>query len=311
MRFKVVINQEQALPIIQLIDTLTGCSAEIFAFGGLLNAFQIPLNGTLFNCIDGFESVEDAQEKITTAFKSAKISPFVCRLHNGTYSYNGQSHTIQKNYLGDHALHGLVYDAVYTLEETTASDESAAIALSYQYQQNDQGYPFEYHIRLQWELTPNNCLSVTTSVSHHNEGPIPYADGWHPYFTLGGPIDQYQLQFDANTQLEFDEALIPTGKKIKDTRFEQKHTLENVELDNSFELTPNGKCVLSNQYLQLEVRPDQHYPILQVYTPPHRKSIAIENLSGAPDNFNNGMGLVMLLPNKKYEFKTSYQISQL
>jgi len=311
MRFKVDINQEQAHPVVYLTDTLTGCTAEIFAFGGLLNAFHIPLNGALFNCIDGFESVKDAQEKITDGFKSAKISPFVCRLHNGTYSHNGKIYTIQKNYLGSHALHGLVYDAVYELGEMIASEEAASIKLSYQYQKNDSGYPFEYHIQLHWELKPNNCLFVTTLVSHQNEEPIPYADGWHPYFTLGGSINQYQLQFDANTQLEFDEALIPTGKKISDTRFEQKHSLEDLFLDNSFVLKQNGKCILSNRDLQLVIEPDQHYPILQVYTPPHRNSIAIENLSGAPDNFNNGIHLLMLSPNKPYQFKTSYQITAL
>jgi aldose 1-epimerase len=311
MRFKVTINQQEAYPVIHLIDSQTGCMAEIFAFGGLLNAFHIPLNGTLFNCIDGFESVKQAEEKITNAFKSAKISPFVCRLQNGKYNYNGQSYTIRKNYLGNHALHGLIYDSVYEIDSITQSEETAAISMTHHYQKNDLGYPFEYTIHLKWELRANNYLSVTTSISHHNEGPIPYADGWHPYFTLGGAVDQYQLQFDADTQLEFDEALIPTGKKINDARFVQKNTLENVFLDNSFELAPNGKCILSNDHLQLEVVPDQHYPILQVYTPEHRNSIAIENLSGAPDNFNNGIGLLMLLPNKQYQFKTSYQLTQL
>lgn len=311
MRFKVAINQQQAHPVIHLADTETGCTAEIFAFGGLLNAFHIPLHGTHFNCIDGFESVKEAKEKITTAFKSAKISPFVCRLQNGQYNYNGQSYTICKNYLGHHALHGLIYDAVYELGNITESEEAAAISLTYQYQKNDPGFPFEYTIRLLWELKPNNCLSVTTSINHQNEGPIPYADGWHPYFTLGGPVDQYQLQFDADTQLEFDKELIPTGKKIKDKRFLQKHSLENIFLDNSFELIPGGKCKLNNDQLQLVVVPDQNYPILQVYTPEHRKSIAIENLSGAPNNFNNGIRLLMLLPNKQYHFKTSYQVTQL
>lgn len=311
MRFKVTINQQEVHPVIHLTDTLTGCTAEIFAFGGLLNAFHIPLNGTFFNCIDGFESVKQAEEKITIAFKSAKISPFVCRLQNGKYIYNGQSYTIRKNYLGNHALHGLIYDAVYEIDSITPTEEAASISMTHHYQKNDSGYPFDYTIRLQWELRANNYLSVTTSISHPNKGPIPYADGWHPYFTLGGTVDQYQLQFDADTQLEFDAALIPTGKKIKDDRFVQKHTLENVFLDNSFELAPNGKCVLCNDCLQLEVVPDQHYPILQVYIPEHRKSIAIENLSGAPDNFNNGIGLLLLLPNKQYQFKTSYQLTQL
>jgi aldose 1-epimerase len=48
-----------------------------------------------------------------------------------------------------------------------------------------------------------------------------------------------------------------------------------------------------------------------VYTPPDRKSIAIENLSGAPDNFNNGISLLMLPPGKPKGFSTSYTIEVL
>lgn len=311
MRFKVEINHQQAHPVFQLIDTTTGCIAEIFAFGGILNAFHVPINGNSFNCIDGFSSVEEAQESITTAFKSAKISPFVCRLQNGTYHLNGESYTIQKNYLGKHALHGLIYDAVYELESINESETAAGILLTYHYAKNDAGYPFVFDISLRWELSPNNTLAVTTSISHQNKDAIPYADGWHPYFTLGGSVDQYFLQFDSDTQLEFDADLIPTGKKIKDKRFVEKQPLNEIFLDNSFELVPNGKCVLSNDQFELNVIPDERYPILQVYTPDHRNSIAIENLSGAPDNFNNGIGLLMLAPDTEYQFKTSYQITTL
>lgn len=311
MRFKVTINQDQAEPIIELFDSTTGCSAEVYAFGGLLNALRIPLNGGSFNCIDGFNSVTDAKKNITAAFKSAKISPFVCRLSNGSYDFNGQKYTIKKNYLGNHALHGLIYDAVYSIGDMVASEESAFVNLHYHYSKNDPGYPFDFEISLRWNLSPYNLLSVTTTISHQNDSPIPFADGWHPYFTLGDSIDSCTLQFDSDCQLEFDEALIPTGKKIKDDRFEQKHSLEKIFLDNSYELASGGKCVLSNAQLELTVLPDKHYPILQVYTPEHRRSIAIENLSGAPDNFNNGIGLLMLVPNKVYQFKTSYQIGQL
>jgi len=47
-----------------------------------------------------------------------------------------------------------------------------------------------------------------------------------------------------------------------------------------------------------------------VYTPPHRKSIAIENLSAAPDVFNNKMGLQVLEPDEQATFATIYQISE-
>jgi aldose 1-epimerase len=57
----------------------------------------------------------------------------------------------------------------------------------------------------------------------------------------------------------------------------------------------------------LSIFTNSHYPYLQIYTPPHRKSIALENLSGAPDCFNNGMGLLMLPPNRSQTFTVWYQ----
>ena len=53
-----------------------------------------------------------------------------------------------------------------------------------------------------------------------------------------------------------------------------------------------------NSGLQLTIKAGQSYPYLQVYTPPHRKSIAVENLSSPPDAFNNGMSLIIAKPGR-------------
>lgn len=313
MRFAVSVNHQQAHPVITLKDKQGGSRAEIFAFGGLLNAFHIPLKGRLVNCIEGFSSVADARKNIANSFRSAKISPFVCRMRNGTYQLQNKSYRVHKHYLGEHAIHGLVYDARFAVVKEEATNEFASILLQFDYDKTDQGYPFAYTLSLLWKLEKGNRLSVITSIHHQNNEPIPYADGWHPYFRLGGKVDNYTLQFNGDTQLIFDEELLPTGKKKKDTRFLKGLFLKGVVLDNSFEYQPgkSRKAVLKSRELQLVVEPDEHYPILQVYTPPPRKSIAIENLSGAPDNFNNGIGLVMLMPNKTYSFGTSYTITAL
>jgi aldose 1-epimerase len=50
---------------------------------------------------------------------------------------------------------------------------------------------------------------------------------------------------------------------------------------------------------------------LQIYTPPHRKSIAIENLSSAPDAFNNKIGLIELGAEESHAFQTRYRIESL
>ena len=72
-------------------------------------------------------------------------------------------------------------------------------------------------------------------------------------------------------------------------------------------MTTQPICILQNDAFRLTITPDKNYPILQIYIPPQRQSIAIENLSGAPDNFNNGMGLLLLAPGDVKTFSTSYK----
>lgn len=314
MPFETIVKEDRAHPVITLRDTTTGCIAVIYAFGGLLNEFSIPTDPGFINIIDGFDSVQDARENITAGFKSAKLSPFVCRMHSGAYRFNDTHHIIQKYFLDGHAIHGLLYDAVFKVTHTESSDTNASVTLEHVYDATDKGYPFPYKIAITWTLEPQNKLTVTTIVSHNNPHAIPMADGWHPYFALGGPVDEWTLQFDSDCRLEFDTNLLPTGKKITDNRFTCGSLLRGIELDNSFELFTGAAlpaCTLRNQKLALHITPGKTYPILQVYIPPHRKSIAIENLSGAPDNFNNGIGLVLLEPGEKKTFTTNYSVTVL
>jgi aldose 1-epimerase len=311
MSFKVSIDDQKGFPIITLIDSSSGTEAEIYAFGGLLNAFSVPVNGSLFNLVEGFTGREDIMTHITNGFKSAKLSPFVCRMFEGKYQFNNIEYQVHKHFLNGHAIHGLVYDGIYAIKNQGSSDKGASVTLQYDYKGEDAGYPFPYTVMIEWKLESGNKLSVTTTVFHNNTHSIPMADGWHPYFTLGGSVDEWKIQFDSNTQLEYDAALLPSGKKLKDDRFINGSTLKDLQLDNSFELDINkddAKCVLSNDTLKLIIEPDKSYPLLQLYIPPHRKSIAIENLSGAPDNFNNGMWRIDLLPNEQKIFTTSYTV---
>jgi aldose 1-epimerase len=100
------------------------------------------------------------------------------------------------------------------------------------------------------------------------------------------------------------------------TAFAQGKLLKGVELDNSFVLDFVQAQPLATLYdpkkkIRISFFPGQQYPILQVYIPPHRNSIAIENLSGAPNAFNNGLGLVQLQPGASAEFDTRIKVEVL
>jgi aldose 1-epimerase len=313
MRFATNINRQYSSPSIELIDTFSQTKVEIFCFGGLLNSFSIQQKNTSFNVVDGYKNVDDCVAQKNTWFKSCKLSPFVCRLKNGEYEFQNQIYKIEKFYLGNHAMHGAVYDAVYAVKSLEANDSNACAILQYQYAGTDNGFPFAYSIKLIWKLEANNKLSVTSVIEHQNEFSIPYCEGWHPYFKLDEPIDDCNLQFDGNEMLEFDETLIPTGKLVNDDRFLNSTLLKNIELDNCYLLSKisQPKCVLKSKQLSLSIMPSESYPYLQVFIPDHKKNIAIENLSAAPDAFNNKIGLLMLKPNSEYSFTTSYQIDVL
>lgn len=313
MSFSIHIAGEGSRSIIRLTDTSTGTIAEIFAFGGLLNAFIVSTAQGSLNVIDGFSDPDQAIVHITDAFKSAKMSPFVCRLQNGRYQFDDHEYIMDSFYLDNHALHGCLYDAVYSIKHSFADETGAYVELEHQYKGHFSGYPFSYTLLVKWELTSANALTVTTTAVNHSEKAIPFSDGWHPYFTTGEPVDNCELKFNSNRKLVFDTDLIPTGKEISDDRFISSHSLQDIFLDNSFILptTEQGYCELKSKQVRIVIKPLMNYPYLQVYTPEHRNSIAIENLSAAPNAFNNGLGLRYLLPNEPVSFVTSYRVDVL
>lgn len=314
MSFEVLVDHQDNSPIIFLKDLQSQTSAEIYAFGGILNAYIISIAGEQKNLVAGFDSVADARENITNGFKSAKLSPFVCRMAKGKYQWNEESFKIEKWFLGNHAIHGIIYDAQYLIQSTKADEHEASVELYYAYPGIEKGYPFPYLIQVLWKLEKGNKLSVTTTITNASAFPIPISDGWHPYFTLGNKVDNYTLQIDSDQQVEFDSELIPTGQLIVDNRFLHGQLMDGIFLDNCFLLDNTNKhprCTLSNNNLQLIIEPSLNYPYMQFYTPDDRSKIAIENLSSAPDAFNNKMGLQILEPQNSVNFSTSYIAKEL
>jgi aldose 1-epimerase len=124
------------------------------------------------------------------------------------------------------------------------------------------------------------------------------------------------VEFQSKEMLEFDKDLIPTGKLIPYQEFGSLKDFGPTLFDNCFTVNfaeCQPMCVIRHpqKKVQIEFHPERSYPYLQIYTPDHRKSIAIENLSAAPDAFNNGMGLKVLSPNEAVTFTTKFVIKSL
>ncbi len=313
MPFSVSTRCEQGFDLFLLKDSLSGAEVALLPqFGALIHSFTLPLVDEEFNIIDNYPDAATLKKTLDTSYKGSKLSPFPCRIQNGRYRFEGRDFNFEKKFPDGSAIHGLLFDRAFRVTEHASHPESATISMEYAYAKDDRAYPFEYTCQVNYVLEKNRLLTVTTTVTNDGNQSLPIADGWHPYFRLGGKVDQWQMRFDAGSMVEFDDALIPTGSFLPFEGFASLRTIGNRQFDNCFLLDPGStppQCTLKNPIngLSIDFFAVANYPYLQIYTPPHRQSIAIENLSAAPDSLNNHLGLTVLAPKQSESFTLKYQ----
>lgn len=315
MSFLIRRRQENGFDLVDMEDPRSGTTISLLpAFGAILHAFTVrTADGSHFNIIDNYPSLAALKAGLAQTFKGPKLSPFPCRIRDGRYRFEGREYRFQHLFGDGNAIHGLLYDRPFSVLEETPADHSAAVTLGYTYKKEDPGYPFEYDCQVKYILQADGVLEVVTTVTNLDQTVIPIADGWHPYFRLGGKTDDWNLQFHADAMVEFDSRLVPTGRLLQYDAFAGSRPIGDSFLDNCFSLKPDlvsAACELHNPATGLSVSffPDARYPYLQIYTPRSRDAIAVENLSGAPDCFNNKMGLTLLAPGHSQIFTVRYKV---
>jgi aldose 1-epimerase len=317
MNFSIRHLEENGLRLVILKEEATATEVALLPeHGASLHAFKVrPAAGDQqFNVIDNYRDRVALEKEMERSYKSAKLSPFPCRIRDGKYEFEGKEYQFRKLFSDGNAIHGLLANKAFIVLEEITDEASATLSMEYRYNKEDDGYPFDYACGIRYILHPGSLLEVITTVTNLDDLVIPIADGWHPYFQLGGRIDDWQVQFYASAMVEFDERLIPTGKLLQYSAFDNPRPMGDTFLDNCFTLKQelvSPACELFNPAngLRVSFYPDASYPYLQLYTPSTRQSIAVENLSGAPDCFNNKMGLTLLQPGHSQIFTARYKVS--
>jgi len=278
--------------------------AVIPAFGGNLNELVLLKDGKLHNIIASDKNIETLSGSSSNFYRGAKLSPFPNRINKGKYEFASKEYQLAIN-APPHALHGLCWNLPFTIKEQLATNNSAKLVLSANYKSLHDGYPFSYTIEIEYILEQHN-FKCTTRITNTSEQAIPIGDGWHPYFSTGSKVNNLKLQLPPNKQLELDKGLIPTGNYLPGNYFSKPTLLYTTQLDHCFELdVVEGIAetrILDQSKNICIVIWQQGYKFIQVYTPPDRKSIAIEPMTCAPDAFNNKMGLTVLQPKESAEF---------
>jgi len=140
------------------------------------------------------------------------LIPFPGRVAEGRYTFAGQAHQMDKNDKeGPNAIHGFLRQTIWETE--AAGADGAAFTTAFPTDAH-AGYPFALSARVSYTLVQDGMVCAF-SVTNTGDAPAPVGAGFHPYFTVGaGLIDADTLEVPFEAFLEFDAALIPTGRVL-------------------------------------------------------------------------------------------------
>ena len=261
------------------------------------------------NTISVLEKIERIDScKRDDIYTNAKLSPFAGRIKDGQYIYNDTQYELLKNYPEENnACHGFIYDKKFRLTARTVSDDFASCTLEYFYNKENQGYPFSYLIKIIYKLSIDDGLTCITKVTNCSDSDIPLADGWHHYFNLGVNVDELKLKLDVSEIAELNSQMIPDGETKEYRCFDVPRKINDRNFDSCFKMNNKGRAITriisEKQKISLNIWQEtgrDKYNYLVVYTPPCRKTIAIEPMTSNINSFNNGEGLIILSPGKEY-----------
>jgi aldose 1-epimerase len=189
------------------------------------------------------------------------MAPWAGRVRRGRFTWDGVTHQLP---LGSppHALHGLVYDAPWTV----TGPASLATDL-------DERWPVRGRVEQELALDEDGLVLTMTL---HAEAPMPAVIGWHPWFrrSLGEGLPEARLTFEAAEMLVRDAEGIPSGQRVPPPAG---------PWDDAFTGVMRGPALEWPGSLRLELSSTCAWWV--VYSEPEH-AICVEPQSGPPDALN-------------------------
>lgn len=262
------------------------------------------------NILDGYNSPEELEA--AKWGKSAVLFPFPNRLDGGRYTWNGATYTFPiNNAATGNAIHGFARDHAFEVVQVQLEATRASLHCRFSYGGEHAFYPFPLDLDLIFSIDLKGEFSLDVRCRNRHSAAIPVGFGWHPYFKLDKNADAHRLQLPAASMVAINDRMIPTGPLQAYAAFEKRSRLGETFLDNCFKTAAAKgayRLALAGRRGKVAVKASaSDMPYFQVFTLPHRESVALEPMSCNVNAFNNGDGLVRLESGKVWKAKMTIQ----
>lgn len=208
------------------------------------------------------------------------LFPIVGRLKNDTYTIEGKTYELPR--------HGFARNFEFELENQT---ENTVVLLFTENQETLKHYPFQFELRLKYELIENS-LKINYSILNKSQETMPFSIGAHPAFAIDGLFSDYTLDFNQSEnfisyelekeQFNNSSKKIPSenGKINLDYALFEKDALVFKHLkSDKFTLLKKNQPYISVKF--------KDFPYLGIWTKPNAPFLCIEPWCGLADNINH------------------------
>lgn len=258
--------------------------------------------------LDGY-----AADELPEGAYGQPLIPWPNRLRDGAYEFEGQHHQVP---LTEPAKHNAIHGFSRWMRWDIAEHEPSRAVLTLLIHPR-AGYPFALHVAVEYSVTDDG-VTVRTTATNIGRRALPYANGFHPYITVGtGSIDDCHLEVPAASRFVTDERGIPVAQQPVahgEYDFRSSRPIGRLQLDDAFSQLRRDEDGLARVRLHspdgsrvVTVWLDEGYPFVELFsgdTLPdatrHRRSLGVEPMSAAPNAFQTGDGLRVLQPEESW-----------
>ncbi|HEY2786593.1 MAG TPA: aldose 1-epimerase [Fimbriiglobus sp.] len=304
-----------ATPFTGTFGETTGPAVRLVV--GPAEADVLPFLG--FNCVrwdvEGesilFAEPPDTANPSPTRSGHPILFPFPNRIRGGQFAFDGRKFELPLNdSTKANAIHGFTPRRAWRVLRFGTDTGSAFVTGEFHLRtdapESLSAWPADFILRVTYRLTID-ALRVESEVINPDQTALPFGLGFHPYFRPPGlgtaTIDSARLRIGTNRLWESADGL-PTGRVIDapdELRFDTARPIGPTRLDHVYtdlkeRLPDNGRLLatlaMPGATRRLSIRADRFFRELVLFTPVHRRAIAIEPYTCATDAANlEGRGI--------------------
>ena len=261
------------------------------------------------------------------------LFPFPNRLKHGRFTFEGKEYQLPLNETsGQHAIHGFTPKSAWRVVGSSAGADAAEVTGQFQISVDRPDvlacWPGDLVLTVTYRLTAA-ALEVRCRVQNPGPGNVPFGLGYHPYFCLpslpGEPVDAMVLQAPARSLWVAENSLatgetVPTPAAVDFTRLRPIGDAVLDHLYGDLPMEPAGQPSLRATLAHplapevVTVTTDPSFRELLLFTPPHRRAVAVEPYTCTTDALNisaRGVdaGLRVLAPGAEFAAVVRYSVA--